>query len=74
MIPPLPKVFKEDGFVVAPEFCNPVELSSEAEVPMRLSRLALGSDLDIEAEHDSGVGWAQSCFWLSARRQSGEAG
>ena len=28
MIRPLPKVFKEDGFVVMTEFCNPVELSS----------------------------------------------
>jgi hypothetical protein len=52
---------------------NPVGLASEVEAPVRLSRLALGSDWDIEAEHDSGVGWAQSCFWLSARRQPGEA-
>jgi phytanoyl-CoA hydroxylase len=28
MIPPLPKVFKEDGFVAIPEFCNQVELSA----------------------------------------------
>ena len=28
MIPPLPKTFKEDGFIAVPEFCNPVELSS----------------------------------------------
>jgi len=28
MIRPLPKAFKEDGFVAVPQFCNPVELSS----------------------------------------------
>jgi len=53
---------------------NPVGLAAGTEAPVRLSRLALGADWDIEAEHDSGVGWAQSCFWLSARRPPSEDG